>query len=206
MPVNADRTPEQSSKRRAGCAERQQRILASAAHLFSERRFDEVLIDDVAQEAGVGKGTVYRYFSDKEELYFAVVFDGIAALRQQLDEATRGLDPLDRLRAGVQSIVSFLSRNRFFFRLMTREDSSQSSGKSDYRERWESERDDLVGSLAIILEDCAATGVLEVRYPRTDAQILLGMVRSTLRFNDNDLSADEAVGEILRVFLQGVKK
>ena len=206
MPVNADKTTEQSSKRQAGSAERQQRILASAAHLFSERRFDEVLIDDVAQEAGVGKGTVYRYFSDKEELYFAVVFDGIAALRQQLDEATRGLDPLERLRAGVQSIVTFLSRNRFFFRLMTREDISQSSGKRDYRRRWNSERGELAVSLAGILEDCAAAGALEVHYPRTDAQILLGMVRSTLRFNEDELSPDEIVGEILRVFLQGVEK
>ena len=187
-------------------AGRRARILTSAGHLFSERRFDEVLIEDVAREAGVGKGTVYRYFHDKEELYFAFVFDGIAALKKQLSkDATQGQDPLERLRSAIRSIVDFLSKNRFFFRLMTREDSSLGSRKKDYRQRWHDERDELVGILAGVLEDGARSGLLEVRHLRTEAQILLGMVRSTLRFNEEDLSADQIVEEITWIFLRGIQ-
>ena len=62
-------------------AERKKQILESAARLFSARRFDEVLMDDIAQEAGVAKGTLYGHFPNKEGLYFAVVFEGLSAYR-----------------------------------------------------------------------------------------------------------------------------
>ena len=58
--------------------DRRKIILEEAARLFSAKRFDEVLMDYIAQQAGVGKGTIYTYFADKEELYFAVVFKGFA--------------------------------------------------------------------------------------------------------------------------------
>ena len=60
-----------------GQTERRERVVAAAAQLFSEKRFDEVLMEEIAHQAQVGKGTLYTYFSDKEELYFAVVFEGI---------------------------------------------------------------------------------------------------------------------------------
>ena len=48
-----------------------EQILEEAARLFSSQRFDEVLVDDIAQNAGVARGTFYTCFADKEELYFA---------------------------------------------------------------------------------------------------------------------------------------
>ena len=43
-------------------------IVEAALKLFKERGFAAVRISDIAKEAGVGKGTVYEYFSSKEEL------------------------------------------------------------------------------------------------------------------------------------------
>ena len=42
-----------------GKAKRRDQILEEAARLFSSQRFDEVLMDDIAQGAGVAKGTLY---------------------------------------------------------------------------------------------------------------------------------------------------
>ena len=187
--------------------ERRIRILQSASKLFSDKRFDEVLMDDVASEAGVGKGTLYRYFGDKEELYFAVVFDGIAQLREQLrGETAMASDPLARLEATMRAIVTFLSRNRFFFRLMAIEDSKTEEGKSQYRQRWKEERGELMGLITDVLQSGAECGLFEIHHLNTEAQILLGMVRSTLRFNEDKLNADEIVEEILGIFLRGIQK
>ena len=99
-----------------GKVERRKHILEEAARLFSSKRFDEVLMDDIAQGAGVAKGTLYTYFSDKEELYFAVIFEGISRLNEQIQaKATGQKDPIKKLRKIVHSIVSFVSQNRFFF-------------------------------------------------------------------------------------------
>ncbi len=44
-------------------------ILASARSLFSERGFHDTKMEDIAQGAGVGKGTLYEYFKNKQEIF-----------------------------------------------------------------------------------------------------------------------------------------
>src|SRR5450755_2194892 len=55
-------------------------IVQTAIRLFSEQPFHRVRLDDVAEAAGVGKGTVYIYFKNKEELYYSLVYEGLAEL------------------------------------------------------------------------------------------------------------------------------
>jgi AcrR family transcriptional regulator len=52
---------------------RPQELLAAALDLFVERGFASTRLDDVAQRAGVSKGTLYLYFANKEDLFKAVV-------------------------------------------------------------------------------------------------------------------------------------
>jgi len=52
---------------------RPQELLAAALDLFVERGFAATRLDDVAKAAGVSKGTLYLYFSSKEDLFKAVV-------------------------------------------------------------------------------------------------------------------------------------
>ncbi len=56
-------------RRRAAPEERQEIILKAALEVFSERGFAAARLDDVAQRAGVAKGTLYLYFPDKETLF-----------------------------------------------------------------------------------------------------------------------------------------
>jgi AcrR family transcriptional regulator len=48
-------------------------IRAAALALFAERGFSATRLEDVAQHAGIAKGTIYLYFATKEELFRAVV-------------------------------------------------------------------------------------------------------------------------------------
>jgi AcrR family transcriptional regulator len=77
-----------------------QRILAAAAEVFSERGLDATL-DDVARAAGVGIGTVYRRFPDKEALVAALFRERIDALVTVAEDACAAPDPW-------QAIVSYL--------------------------------------------------------------------------------------------------
>ena len=53
--------------------EKRQAILDACFELFAERGFAGTDVEEVAQLASVGKGTVYRYFGNKEQLFTAVV-------------------------------------------------------------------------------------------------------------------------------------
>ncbi len=47
-------------------------IITSATQVFASRGYSGTLMMQVAQTAGIGKGTIYEYFSSKEDLFFAV--------------------------------------------------------------------------------------------------------------------------------------
>jgi AcrR family transcriptional regulator len=61
-------------------------ILDAALDLFVERGFAAARLDDVAQRAGVSKGTVYLYFDSKEELFKAVIRSGIVRAIEAAEE------------------------------------------------------------------------------------------------------------------------
>jgi AcrR family transcriptional regulator len=62
--------PRAAAEPRAGRrAERRQAILAAALREFSARGFAAARLDDVADAAGIAKGTIYLYFRDKESLF-----------------------------------------------------------------------------------------------------------------------------------------
>ena len=182
-------------------------MIEEAARLFSSKRFDEVLMDDIAHQAGVGKGTIYTYFADKEELYFAVVFEGISQLNEKLQQKTNGQkDPEQNLRRMVHHIVSFFSQNRFFFRLMSIEDGKSEGGKGENRKRWLEERRSQLEAIEGVLNDGADEGVFAVGNARLEAAILRDMVRSAMIHSDSDISGDEMTDTIMRIFLRGVRK
>jgi AcrR family transcriptional regulator len=58
---------------------RPEEIVAAALDVFVERGFAATKLEDVAARAGVSKGTLYLYFANKEELFKAVVREGLVS-------------------------------------------------------------------------------------------------------------------------------
>ncbi|MGA2378338.1 MAG: helix-turn-helix domain-containing protein [Spirochaetia bacterium] len=75
---------------------RADRILDSAAELLLRWGYKRVTIDDVAAQAGIGKGTVYLHYRTREELFFSVIMREQAAETDELIEAVRR-DPREAL-------------------------------------------------------------------------------------------------------------
>jgi AcrR family transcriptional regulator len=85
---------------RADAERNRRRILQAAAEVFTQRGLDATL-DDVARAAGVGVGTVYRRFPDKEALVADLFADRIDTMVEAAEEACAAPDPW-------QGLVSFL--------------------------------------------------------------------------------------------------
>jgi AcrR family transcriptional regulator len=71
---------------------RPQELLAAALDLFVERGFASTRLEDVARCAGVSKGTLYLYFTNKEELFKAVVRDSIVPVIGDAEDIIAGFD------------------------------------------------------------------------------------------------------------------
>ena len=94
-----------------------QRILAAAAEVFTERGLDATL-DEVARAAGVGVGTVYRRFPDKDSLVSELFRDRIDALVTVAEEACEAADPWRGLVDFLEYIASAMAGDQGLRQLM----------------------------------------------------------------------------------------
>ena len=65
-------------KRQRRAQDRPREICAAALDVFAEKGFAAARLDEIAQRAGVSKGTLYLYFKDKADLFRAVIRDTVA--------------------------------------------------------------------------------------------------------------------------------
>ncbi len=63
-----------------------ERILQAAQAEFAKTGFHKTVVSDIARRAGVGKGTVYRRFGNKEALFSALTTWAIGQLQEQIDQ------------------------------------------------------------------------------------------------------------------------
>lgn len=100
-------------RERADAARNRLRVLAAAERLFSARGVAGVTMDDVAAEAGVGKGTLYRRFGDKGGLAVALLDERERELQQRILSGSPplgpGAAPAGRLTAFIEAYLDLVS-------------------------------------------------------------------------------------------------
>ncbi len=65
---------------------KKQLIMEAGLAVFSQRGFHKAKIEDIAQEAGIGKGTVYEYFISKEQLFQEILREGMESFDAAIHE------------------------------------------------------------------------------------------------------------------------
>ncbi len=157
-----------------------EKMLDAAARLFGTQRFHEVRMEDIAAEAQVAKGTIYRYFSDKEELFLALLERSSVQVVRRVEERLGGAATARaRLEALVQAVIDFFDEQPHLFDLIQRAEVIQRPGKAS---PWQHTRDDLARLVADLFEEARQRGEFTVREPGLAVLMLLGGLRSVIRF------------------------
>src|SRR5437764_7084678 len=93
-------------------------ILEAARKVFANKGFNDATVDDIANAAGVAKGTVYLYYSSKREVYFEALKFGLEQMHAALaDKLKRVSTPEDKLRALIGVKLAYFDENRDFFKI-----------------------------------------------------------------------------------------
>jgi AcrR family transcriptional regulator len=101
---------------------RREEILQVATKLFARRGFADTDVQVIADRLKVGKGTVYRHFSSKEELFLAVVDRGMHQMKQAVDAATsQTSQPLEKVAAGIRAYLTFFDEHPEIVELLIHE-------------------------------------------------------------------------------------
>lgn len=94
-------------------------ILTAAAKVFASKGFDATRMDDIAHAAQLAKGTLYRYFASKDEVYAATVEQALAKLAGLTDEHVRqAADFPAKLAAFVQVRIAFWHEHQQLYRII----------------------------------------------------------------------------------------
>jgi AcrR family transcriptional regulator len=101
---------------------RSDEILSAAVELFSKQGFAATEVQQIADRAGVGKGTVYRHFVNKDKLFLAAADLGLRQLKDAVNQSADGSHTsLERLRGGVVAFLQFFRAHPEFVDLMIQE-------------------------------------------------------------------------------------
>jgi AcrR family transcriptional regulator len=134
-----------------------ERLFTSAIELIAQHGFTATTVDQIAEHAGVAKGTVYYNFGSKAALFSALLDYGIERLATALREAAEGRTPLDALEAVVGAELAFIGEHESFARLLIAE-AWRSGG--DWRHAARLIREQAIGVVADVLRAAVAAGEL----------------------------------------------
>ncbi len=107
-----------SQRRTQKKAESHRRILEAAKEVFFRDGFTAANLDEVAEKAGVAKGTLYRYFDSKAELYVAILSHNGKIFEQKLREVlSPSLPPMEKLRRASHFYFRHYVENPDYFQI-----------------------------------------------------------------------------------------
>jgi AcrR family transcriptional regulator len=110
-------------------ARRREEILEVAALTFAKRGFPGTDLQVVADELKIGKGTVYRYFPSKHDLFLAVVDWEMRRLLSHWEHVEKNVrNPMDRMVEGIRSYLAFFDRHPESIELLIQE-------RAEFRDR-----------------------------------------------------------------------
>ena len=184
---------------RTKTASKETAILEAASRVFAQRPFHEVLIDDIASDGGIGKGTIYRYFETKDDLYFATSLYALDCLAAVLEKASSPDDPaMVRLERIAREILGFFWDKRHLVTLLVRYE--RGDREAEILKRRE--------SILKLVQEAILSGIERRELRGIDAHIgaelFLGMTRSANLFRRKEDTLDQLVGHIVGVLSNGM--
>jgi AcrR family transcriptional regulator len=109
--MSTKRAPSAGRKPRSDAQQNRERILAAARAAFA-RDGGDASLDDIAKQAGVGPGTLYRHFPSREELLTAVYEASAEKLAKAGQEFAETLPPVEALRAWMMLFVDYIAEKQ----------------------------------------------------------------------------------------------
>jgi TetR/AcrR family fatty acid metabolism transcriptional regulator len=157
---------------------RRAEIVDAARSVFARRGFAHGIIDEIAKEAGIAKGTVYLYFRSKTEIYRAVLNHDMKALKKSTLERIDAATSLrDKIGAFTLARLENAESSKEIFRIMDSEQENLSVTRSQYRD-WLREP---VHRLASAIEKASRQSEIRRLPAEKVAWIIADMTRGTIQ-------------------------
>lgn len=145
-------------------AEMREMILQSAHKLFIDRGFEEVSIRNIAEAIEYSPATIYLYFKDKNEIFYALHNEAFKRFNAMMGEHLSTIpDPFDRLIGMGEGYIRFAMEHPKYYEIMFIMESPMDCEEN--REEWE-EGNKALAALENLLITCQQAGRFQGQDPR----------------------------------------
>lgn len=186
-------------------AARQEDILLVATTIFAKLGYQNTDVQLVADKLGIGKGTIYRSFATKQDLFLAAVDRGLRRLKERMTEDTKDItDPIAYMKEKIRSYLAFFDENSELVELFIQEraefkerpNQTYFENRKQSMEIWRSFVDKLIQ--AGLVRDMPADRVTDVI-----SQLLYGTI--FLHYSsEKDKTLQQRAEDIIDVFFGGI--
>lgn len=180
-------------------------ILQAAGEVFRRRGFSVATIDEIASAAGVGKGTIYLYFSGKQDIVNSLVTHTLESLHSGIRQVLSGTDDaVTKLNKLVAGHVHFSLKHLDFAYILYRELSELGGEFSDKVLGF---TDEYIRAVASVLRQGEAEGALDVGDPEIVASGVMGLINTAVFFSARrraDIGESELTNRILSLLMDGI--
>ena len=184
---------------------KREKIFNAAVKKFSEKGTTGTTMKEISQEAGVGKGTLYRYFDDKEDLVSSLMSYGFKQLTEVIKTEIEGIESAtEKLKKAVAVQLQFYKQHCDFCRFLTREFWGY---KNKFEENIKEIRSDYTVVMEEIIEEGISQNEFKVKDPEIAAVSLIGMVNLTALhwfMFKGEVAVDKIKKEVIEIFLDGM--
>ena len=162
--------------------QRRNDIVVAAEKLFFEMDYGGVSMDEIARKIGLGKGTLYLYFKNKESLFYAVALRGMHILNEMhLKSLNLEGCGIDKLHALIQGYFQFTQEYPEYFHMLCYAASNPSSLKNNEYAKDFTEL--ALGNIQItsnILEEGMGEGTVRGDLNPTEIAIFLSIIGNSI--------------------------
>ncbi|MCK5161913.1 MAG: TetR/AcrR family transcriptional regulator [Candidatus Aureabacteria bacterium] len=186
---------------------RQKQILDVAARVFSKKGFASTQVDEIADLAGLGKGTVYRYFKDKKNLFLSVVDRGIESLKDLvLETMTKEKEPLDKIKKATETYLRFFEEHSNLIGILIHE---QSEFQKRIQKRYFDRYYEHINKMEDVFRQGIAKGQIKKMDVRGAVAILTNMLNGLVymwQIEGRKYPLMEKFPMLLKIFFTGIVK
>jgi AcrR family transcriptional regulator len=199
------------TKKDTKTTQRQRQIIDAAFDVFSRKGFAEATTHEIAKEAGVAVGTIYKYFQNKRDLLVAVVTDTvitapllqILASRENVDDVTFIRSVIsDRLNFGLDNVGKIAP---LLSEILRDDELSQRFADTVFRPN--------IGMVEKYLQTKSDSGIVRPLNAQITIRCIIGMIMGFIliyrieggKSPVNSIRRDELIDNMIEIILHGLQ-
>lgn len=170
-------------------------LLDAGFELLADRSVEAIPIDDLISAAGVGKGSFFNHFGDKDGFKAAIAIQIRGEIEAKIGQANAGVeDPLERLAGGMREVTDYALRNRSRTIVLLRMNSGATT--KDYP---------LNEGVVADIEACRAAGLIKAESTEMAVLYWLGLCVALITFVvENSLSRASSAAKLRHMTTLGL--